>query len=128
MRLDRGEEAIGTLTSFIEMHKIPCGLLQGIGALRDLEIGYFDLKVNRYRRSKIRQSMEVLSLLGNVSYVNRTPFVHAHVNLAGPGSNVRGGHLFKGIVAVTLEIYIQVFNRRLNRKRDEQIGFNFWDL
>ncbi len=44
VRLDREEEVIETLASFVAAQKIPCGILQGIGAVNNLELGYFDTR------------------------------------------------------------------------------------
>jgi len=128
VRLERGEEAITSLKEFISRKKIPCGMLQGIGAIYNVELGYFDLKTSRYRTKKIKQTVEVVSLIGNISYIDGQPFVHSHVAIAGTDHRLLGGHFFKGTVAVTLEIYIQVIKRRLNRYHDHKLGFNFWDL
>ena len=128
VRLEKGEEAISALAQFVAQKKIPCGFVQGIGAIRDVELGYFDLKVKKYRRRKIRRTVEVVSLLGNISYIDKNPFIHTHITIAGPDQKLLGGHFFKGTVAVTLEIFIQVVNCKLNRFHDHQMGFNFWDL
>ena len=128
IRLERGEEAIETLTSFVAKNKIPCGFLQGIGAINAVELGYFDLRQKKYRRKKIGKTVEVVSLLGNISWVDNKPFVHAHISVAGTDQKLMGGHFFKGTVAVTLEIYLLVVSRKLKRFHDSEMGFNFWDL
>jgi predicted DNA-binding protein with PD1-like motif len=128
VRLEKGEQAIEALIAFIAKKKIPCGVLLGIGAIQNVELGYFDLKLNQYRTKKVRKTVEVVSLMGNISYVDKKPFVHAHITVAGPDQKLLGGHFFKGTVAVTLEIYIRVINRRLNRFHDPTMGINFWDL
>ena len=128
IRLERGEEAIESLTSFAAKNKIPCGFLQGIGAINAVELGYFDLRQKKYRRKKIGKTVEVVSLLGNISWVDNKPFVHAHISVAGTDQKLMGGHFFKGTVAVTLEIYLLVVSRKLKRFHDSEMGFNFWDL
>lgn len=128
VRLERGEEAIETLASFAADRKIPSGVLMGIGAVNNLELGYFDTRAGKYRRRRIRKTVEVVNLTGNISYLDKKPFIHAHITVADSDQKLMGGHFFKGIVAVTLEIYIQVFKKKLNRIHDPQIGFNFWDL
>ena len=128
IRLEKGEEAIETLTGFVLSRKIPCGLIQGIGAVQDVELGYFDIKAKKYRRKKIRRTVEVVGLQGNISYIDKKPFVHTHIAIAGPDQKLMGGHFFRGTVAVTLEIHLQVINRRLNRFHDPEMGFNFWHL
>lgn len=128
MRLEKGEEAIATLTSFVAQNKIPCGFLQGIGAIRDVELGYFDVRTGKYKTKKIKRTVEVVSLLGNISYKDKKPFVHAHVALADSQQKLMGGHFFAGTVAVTMEIFIQVVRGKLNRFHDQKMGFSFWDL
>ncbi|MDD4052947.1 MAG: DNA-binding protein [candidate division Zixibacteria bacterium] len=126
VRLDRGEEVIETLTSFAARRKIGCGFLQGIGAVENAEIGYFDLAKKKYRRRTIASVAEAVGLNGNISLLDGKPFIHAHIILAGPDQKVAGGHLFSANVAITLEIYVRVIRGRLIRKHDPKTGFNFW--
>ena len=128
MRLDRGEEVVEVLTSFAIQKKIAAGVLQGIGAIKNVTLGYFDTTAGRYRKRRIAKTVEVISLTGNLSYFEGKTVIHAHVAVAGPDYRLLGGHLFSATVAVTLEIFIRVFPRRLNRKHDPAVGFNFWDL
>jgi len=128
VRLDRDEETIQTLSSLVTDKKIPCGILHGIGAVKNLELGWFDIKAGEYRRRRIKDTVEVVSLTGNISYLNQKPFIHAHIIVAGPDQKLLGGHFFGGEVAVTLEIYIKVISAKLERIFDPKVGFNFWDL
>lgn len=128
IRLERGEEAIASLASFAAQKKIPCGTIQGIGAVKDVTLGYFDTRRRAYRTKKVRNICEVLSLTGNISYLDDKPYVHTHIILAGARHNVLGGHFFSGTVAITLEIFIHVISKRLCRVYDREAGFNFWDL
>ncbi len=128
VRLDRGEEAVTSLAAFVKNNNVPCGFLQGIGSIREVELGYFDTQTNVYRRGHFDAAVEVVSLTGNISWLDNEPFVHAHVAIAGPDQNLLGGHFFSGIVAVTLEIFIQVVPGRLTRTKDPDLGFNRWDL
>jgi predicted DNA-binding protein with PD1-like motif len=126
--LEAGDEVLSSLSALVSKKKIPCGFIQGIGAIKNSELCYFDTKSKKYRVKKVKSTVEVLSLTGNISHLERKPFIHVHATVAGPGQKIMGGHLFKATVAVTLEIFIQVISRRLNRKYDPKIGFNFWDL
>lgn len=127
VRLDRGEEAMASLAAFAKQNDIPCGFLQGIGSIREVELGYFDIHLNEYRHRHFHDAVEVVSLTGNISWLDKEPIVHAHVAIAGPDQNLFGGHFFSGIVAVTLEIFIQIVPDRLVRTRDPNPGFNRWD-
>lgn len=128
IRLEKGEEAVASLTAFVSAQKIPCGIVQGIGALRDITLGYFDLRRKQYSRKKIKKVSEVVSLSGNISYLDGSPYLHTHIVIAGPDHHVLGGHFFSGIVAITLEVSILAISKKLNRAYDAEMGFNFWDL
>jgi predicted DNA-binding protein with PD1-like motif len=128
VRLDRGEEAIASLTAFVKEKDIPCGFLQGIGSIRNVELGYFDTQTNEYRRRRFADTVEVVSMTGDISWLHNEPSVHTHAAVAGPDHNVVGGHFFSGTVAVTLEIFIRVFPEKLTRTADADSGFNPWNL
>lgn len=128
VRLDRGEEVIASLAAFAKRENIPCGFLQGIGSIHDSELGYFDTDIGEYRRRRFEAVLEIVSLTGNISWLDGQPIIHAHTAVAGPDQNLLGGHFFSGKVAVTLEIVIHVFPERLLRTENPELGFNPWDL
>ena len=128
VRLERGEEAIESLASFVAKKKIPCGTIQGIGAVKNVKLGYFDTRRRAYRTKRVKGICEVLGLSGNISYLDDKPYIHTHIILADASHKAVGGHFFEGTVAITLEIFIQVISKRLRRKFDREAGFNFWDL
>ncbi|MEZ5359476.1 MAG: PPC domain-containing DNA-binding protein [Candidatus Zixiibacteriota bacterium] len=128
VRLDRNEEVISTLTSFIIESDISSGIIQGIGAIHNIEIGYFDVPQKQYIRHVFDNTYEVISLNGNISRLDNKPFVHLHVAIADEHHQLFGGHLFKASVAVTLELYIKTFDCTIERKPDKDFGFNFWHL
>jgi len=128
VRLERGEEVIAELTAFAADKKIPWGFLQGIGAIREVTLGYFDTDTNRYRTKRIRETVEVVSLIGNISHLDNKPSIHAHIVVAGPEQRLLGGHFIEGTVAVTLEIIVTVISTRLVRTPDTKTGYALWDL
>jgi predicted DNA-binding protein with PD1-like motif len=68
--------------------------------------------------------MELVSLTGNVTWVDDAPLIHAHAVLAGPDYVAYGGHLFSAEIAVTGEVSIAPFTTRVCRKPDERTGLN----
>ena len=128
VRLERGEDIVEKLTVLTTEHDIPCGIVSGIGAVKNVELGYFDTIAGIYRRRSIPDTVELVNLAGNISYLDSRPFVHVHAVVADSEQKLLGGHLFKGAVAVTAEVYIQVIDTRLDRARDNQTGYNIWDL
>jgi predicted DNA-binding protein with PD1-like motif len=128
VRLDKGEEVMSTLVAFISEKQIPAGTISGIGALTEVELGYFNRDRAEYQRRRFTGVYELLSLAGNIAYVGGKPMVHAHCLLGDADYQVCGGHLFEGTVAVTGEIYIQVFAEKFERKMNPEIKLNLLDV
>ena len=124
LRIDKDEEIISTLISFISSEKVQSGAISGIGALTDVTLGYFDRKEKKYLKKLFNDSYELLALNGNISYVNDEPIVHAHCVLGKADYQLIGGHLFSGTVAVTGEIYIQTFTEKFNRQLNNEFSLN----
>ncbi len=128
VRLERGEEVHESLAAFVREQGIGAASVQGIGALQDCELGYFDRETGAYERSLFPASMELLQLAGNVAWDGDEPILHLHAVLAGPELVARGGHLFRGVVSVTGEIFLEVFGERLSRALDADLGLKLLEL
>ena len=103
LKLERGEEVMATLTRFLEEQGIFGGSLQGIGAIHDVELGFFDARSSQYLRRRFPEEAELIDFVGNVTRVDGRPFVHAHAVISGSDFVARGGHFFQGVVCVTME-------------------------
>lgn len=128
LRLVRGEEIISSLRYFVQKKKIPSGILWGIGAVKNVEIGYFDDKRKEYLKKKFRKSLEILSLSGSISCIENKPYVHIHCVLGDEKLKGFGGHLFSGITSATAEIYIYPLNKKIYRKKDDMEPFFLLNL
>jgi len=122
LRLARGEEIHATLTRFAADRGIRGAWVSGLGAVRDVELGFYHLETRSYDRQVIDEEMEILSLTGNLSLLDGRPFLHAHVSLMRADFSVAGGHLFRGTVAATGEFSLHQTDLRLERRMDEEIG------
>lgn len=123
LRLKRGEEIINSLRNFVVKNKIPSGLLWGIGAMENVEIGYFDDKKKDYLKKNFKKSMEILNLSGSISILNGKPYIHIHCTISDEKFRCFGGHFFSGIVTATAEIYIFKLKRKIYRIKDENEPF-----
>lgn len=128
VRLEVGDEVIGSLTAFAKERGIYAGGINGIGAVKDTELGYYELETKTYHRREFAPDHELLSLIGNFSRVEGAPFVHAHVTLGGADFKVVGGHLFRAVVAVTVELVVRALPGEIDRHLDEACGLKLWGL
>ncbi|HQU71849.1 MAG TPA: DUF296 domain-containing protein [Calditrichia bacterium] len=122
VRLYRGFQVMETLKKVLKAKKITAGSIQGIGALEDIELGYYHLDKKEYSRKTLSGTWELVSWMGNISYLDSQPFIHAHAVLSDAEMNTRGGHFFEALVAVTLEAYIVTAPEEIIRLHDEETG------
>jgi hypothetical protein len=124
VRLMKGEEIHESLTTYAGKHGITGATVSGIGAVRNVEVGFFNTKIRAYDRRKINEDTELLSLIGNLCLREGRPFLHAHVVLMKSDFSVCGGHLIRGEINVTGEFAVRQADLSLVRSMDETIGLD----
>lgn len=123
LKLDQGEELPETLQAGLEEAGVTSGLvLGGIGALREVELGWFDPDARTYEKRTYPESHELISLQGSVT-LEADPPLHLHCALGGPHLEVVGGHLYRGTVSVLAEISVRnLSGLRLTREENPRTG------
>jgi predicted DNA-binding protein with PD1-like motif len=107
VKIEQGEEIMATLEAFVAQHGNGAALIHGLGAIKDVEIGYFELAIWEYHKRVLPDDLELLSFLGNAVIVEGKPVVHAHVVVSDHTFAAQGGHLFRATIAVTGEFFVQ---------------------
>ncbi len=124
LRFDMGEPFPETLKDYCVQSGLKAGVvLCGIGMLRNTTIGRYD--GTEYSKTVLADSLEVLSLQGNISIKEGEPFIHLHVSLADHDFTARGGHLFEATVSMVIELAIAEMTPGLVR---QPMGGAFWRL
>jgi predicted DNA-binding protein with PD1-like motif len=124
VRIDSGEEIIGTLQTFARDQGVRAGLISGIGAAGEVELGFCVRATRKYIRRRFDGEYEIGSLTGNFSVLDGEPFPHCHVVIAGEDLVAHTGHLFRGVVTVTCEVQVVTDPDPLLRVREPGRGFN----
>lgn len=129
LRVDLGEEIAQTLTAFLKKEGIRSGSIRGIGAAKDVELGFLDMETKQYLRKTISEDLEILSLSGNVSVKEGQPFLHLHGVFSDREFKVHGGHFFKGTVSCTGEFFLHgASSEPVMRRARPDLGFFEQDL
>ena len=102
--------------------------INGLGALTNIEIAYYDIKQKIYIKKKFNSHYELLSLIGNISLVENKPFVHTHITFSNTNYKVFGGHLFDAEITAAGEFFISISQYKLHRTFNCDIGLALWDI
>ncbi len=128
VRLQKGEEIISTLKEVAQRAKIKGAFYLGLGVGKDLVLGYFDAARKSYLKKAFAGEYEFTSFVGNITKFKKETVIHCHVTVTDADFGGFGGHLFHGVVPVTLEIVILPLNRVVKRRTDPETGLNLLDI
>jgi hypothetical protein len=128
LRIDSGEEIVATLKAFAAEHGVRAGLISGLGAVGETDLGFFVRSTGEYVTRTFAGEHEIGVLTGNFSELDGESFPHCHVVIAGDDFVAHAGHLFRGVVTVTCEVQVVTDPDALRRVRRPDLGFNPLDL
>jgi predicted DNA-binding protein with PD1-like motif len=118
-----GDDAVACLTTFAKERKLGASHFTAIGGFQEATLGYFNLDKKDYDKIPVREQVEVLSLVGDITLDEKGgPKIHVHAVLGRSDGSTRGGHLIEARVRPTLEVMLVESPHRLRRKHDPQSG------
>ncbi|MFQ6606003.1 MAG: PPC domain-containing DNA-binding protein [Fidelibacterota bacterium] len=126
--IEQDEPVMATLTRLCRDHDIQNGQISGIGAVKNIEIGAYDLPTKSYVKKRFSGVHELLSCQGNITLLDETPFLHIHLVLGDHSMAAIGGHLFEMEIAAVGEFVLKKFTGNAFRQLDENIGLATWCL
>ena len=125
---DPGDEAVSALTQFARAERLEAAQITAVGAFEHATVGWFDRAAKNYRRIRVAEQCEVLSVLGDVAEGQDGPILHMHTVLGLSDGTTRGGHLLEGQVFPTLEVVVTETPARLRKVLRPEIGIALIDL
>ena len=128
IRLEKGDDILPSIRKFAAGNRIGAAMFEGIGSLNTANLGHYDFQTRNYKFEVFSEDLEILSLSGNISSMNKAPLPHAHVTLGRRDFTVIGGHLDDGSFANMVEIGLSSLPGKLAKSRDEDVGLNLLQL
>ena len=123
-----GDKVVEGLTEFAKENRLAASQLTGIGAFAEVTLGFFVPDKKSYNKIVLREQLEVLSLVGDITLKDGAPQLHAHVVLGRSDATAHGGHLVEGIVRPTLEVVLTESPQHLCRAFDPESGLALINL
>ncbi len=119
---ETGDEAMAGLKQFAHENNLGAAQITGIGAFREVTLGYFNWEKKEYQKIPVGEQVEVLSLIGDVAQEQGKPRVHVHIVVGRSDGTTRGGHLIEGHVRPTLEVILTESPAHLRKVHDPESG------
>lgn len=120
--LERGDGIVATLLRFAADHGIQGGWVSGLGAVRNAELGWYDLPRRIYLKRRFPEDMELTGAQGNLAMHGNDPALHLHATLSGPELISLSGHLFEAETAASAEFLVKDFGVRVDRAEAPEVG------
>ena len=127
IRIKKGGKIIQPLTEFLQKNKINLAYFHGLGALLEVEIGFYSLKQKKYHFKKYKD-VEAVCIVENVTLLKNKPMIHSHIVISDHKNRAYGGHFKEGVAAGTIEIVLTEVKNKISRKFDADTGLNLWDV
>ena len=128
VRIDRGEEVMGSLTALCKEEHILLGSVSGLGAADYAKVGIYRVSDHQFEGKEYFGEQEVSSIVGSITEKDGEPYLHLHINLCDDNMNIHGGHLTACRISGTCELTVTVLDGHVGRMYDEVTGLNIYDF
>ena len=126
-RLPHGQDLITSIEDFCKESSIQLATFAIIGAVSSVTMGAYDQKQQVYVTFTEEAPLEIVTCIGNVSLMDGSPVVHAHIILGDKDGKITGGHLFSETILFAGEIDLQeLTGKPLERGYDDTTGLMLW--
>jgi predicted DNA-binding protein with PD1-like motif len=114
--LETGDNIHAAIHQVCQTENIGMGSIIGFGGIQSIRVGIWNNEEGRYdEMERSGDSMELLSLTGNITWKDGEPSAHIHVAAADHHFQVFGGHLIDGVVQNLMELYLYPGTDRIER-------------
>ncbi len=131
IRLDKGDEILGSLIDICGKEGLKAAQIQGIGGCMKVTTGVFDLEKREYNKETVEGMLELISLDGNLTEYEGKPYIHAHATFAyqrDGETKLLSGHLLEAVIGLTGEIVVTPADGHISRKYIDELGIRVWDF
>ncbi|HYS54169.1 MAG TPA: PPC domain-containing DNA-binding protein [Thermoanaerobaculia bacterium] len=126
--LNPDDEFFASLTDFAKRNRIEGGSFSAIGAFQSATVAYWNRETKQYENIEVAEQVEVVALNGSIARSGDGVKIHSHAVLGLRNGSTVGGHLVRGVVYPTVEIFVVDYGTRLTRRIDDKTGLFLLDI
>ncbi|HSD56077.1 MAG TPA: PPC domain-containing DNA-binding protein [Candidatus Saccharimonadales bacterium] len=124
-----GERLSDAIEQFASETKIEGAWVDGLGAVQEVTLGFYDLDKKEYLWRTFEGLRELASLTGNLAFdQDGKIMLHAHGVFGDREYSTVAGHIKDMIAGATVELFVHRSNRSLSRKLDPEVGLQTLNL
>ncbi len=122
LALKQGENLFEGILRCANDANIKSASISGLGGLDDVSVAYYNLVTKEYQTKLFTGMYELISLNGNITWVDGKRFIHIHAAIGTETYNVFGGHIMDAIVSPSAEITVIPLSDKIERAYDVATG------
>ena len=122
------QEIAAALMTFCREKNITSGVINGLGAINQLTLRFFDPTTKQFVDKKYHEQMEIANLTGNISTKDGEIYLHLHVTVGRNDYSAIAGHLLSATVSGAGEFVVEDYGAVVERTFDPEIGLNVYAL
>lgn len=108
VRLEPEEAIIQQLKEVARIRSVRTGAItSGVGMLKNIELGFFQIKSDSYERHRMSGIFDLSSIQGNITWNGDQPVPHVHMTFNDAKMRTFSGHVIEGHCHITMEIFVQ---------------------
>jgi predicted DNA-binding protein with PD1-like motif len=128
MVLRENDDVLAQIENLAKTENIPSASFTGIGFAREATFGFYDFQAKKFN-PKTFKKVEIGSLTGSIAWNEKGPSIHVHGVATDDKFEAYGGHLLSLHVGTgSMEIYITVHDKKLERKIEQPLNANVLQL
>jgi hypothetical protein len=129
IKLMPGDRLIESIEQFAHEAKIEGAWIEGLGAVQQVTLGFYDLGNQQYLWQTFDGLRELASLTGNLAFdQDGKIMLHAHGVLSDREYKTIAGHIKDFVAGATVELFIHRTYKPLQRSLDKDVGLQTLDL
>ena len=132
IRVDKGEEVIGSILEVCRKEQIRSAMFSGIGGCSEAQIQTFIPDTGTFETRTLQGMLELVSLNGNIISDGDGLYPHTHALFSykeGDRHGMAAGHIKSITIRYTGEIELRpVVGGTIRRQFDPETGTGFWSF